>query len=451
MRSGSPRRTEATCSNTKVRSLTSRSARTAPAALVRSSSRRLSCVGGGGVVVQVGGGGEGAGQAHGEGVGVGVDDAAHEAGEGGPGVAVVGQGGLGLGEVAAQAVAGQAPQQVLLAGVAAVEGARCRRRPRSATAAIGASGSATKTARAASRISSSLRAAWARRPLSGAVSVHTASILERTAPFYYDGTEQSIPWTLGPTGGSSRDRHAQPHRPADAEIRPFRIDIPQADLDDLRDRLARTRWPDELPGVGWSRGVPLELPEGAGRVLAHTATTGASSEARLNEFPQFTTEIDGQNIHFLHVRSPEPDALPLVLTHGWPGSIVEFLDVIGPLTDPRGHGGDPADAFHLVVPSHARLRLLRPDQRAGWDTRRIARACAELMAPARLRPLRRPGRRLRRLDAPRARPGRPRPRRRRARQRRCSAFPSGDPAELADAHRGRAGAAGSGSQHVPDD
>lgn len=134
------------------------------------------------------------------------------------------------------------------------------------------------------------------------------------------------------------------------DIRPFRIDIPQADLDDLRDRLARTRLPGQLPGTGAERGVPEERL----RELVDYWAGGYDwrvHEARLNEHPQFVTEIDGQRIHFLHVRSPEPDATPLILTHGWPGSVVEFLDVIGPLTDPRAHGGDPADAFHLVIPS----------------------------------------------------------------------------------------------------
>jgi epoxide hydrolase len=165
---------------------------------------------------------------------------------------------------------------------------------------------------------------------------------------------------------------------SDAAIRPFRIAIPQTDLDDLRERLARTRWPDELSGVGWSRGVPLGY-------LKELAEHWRSSydwrawEARLNEYPQFTTEIDGQNIHFLHVHSPEPDALPLILTHGWPGSIVEFLNVIAPLTDPRAHGGDPADAFHLVIPSIPGYGFSGPTREVGWTTARVARAWAELM------------------------------------------------------------------------
>jgi pimeloyl-ACP methyl ester carboxylesterase len=165
----------------------------------------------------------------------------------------------------------------------------------------------------------------------------------------------------------------------DTTIRPFRIDIPQADLDDLRDRLARTRWPDELPGAGWTRGVPL----GYLKELAaywRDSYDWRKHEARLNEFPQFTTTIDGANVHFLHVRSPEPDALALVLTHGWPGSVVEFLNVIGPLTDPRAHGGDPADAFHLVIPSLPGYGLSGPTHQAGWTTDRVANAWAQLMA-----------------------------------------------------------------------
>jgi pimeloyl-ACP methyl ester carboxylesterase len=164
----------------------------------------------------------------------------------------------------------------------------------------------------------------------------------------------------------------------DTQIRPFRIEIPQAELDDLRDRLLRTRWPDELPGVGWTRGVPL----GYLKDLAGYWRDGydwRKQEASLNELPQFTTTIDGANVHFLHVRSPEPGALPLILTHGWPGSVVEFLNVIGPLTDPRAHGGDPADAFHLVIPSMPGYGLSGPTREPGWTTSRVARAWAELM------------------------------------------------------------------------
>ena len=133
-------------------------------------------------------------------------------------------------------------------------------------------------------------------------------------------------------------------------ISPFRIDVPQRDLADLRQRLDRARFTEELPDSGWDYGVPVGYVR---ELVAHwrAAYDWRAWEARLNEYPQFTTAIDGQRIHFLHVRSPEPDAKPLILTHGWPGSIAEFLDVIGPLTDPRAHGGDPATAFHLVVPS----------------------------------------------------------------------------------------------------
>jgi pimeloyl-ACP methyl ester carboxylesterase len=165
----------------------------------------------------------------------------------------------------------------------------------------------------------------------------------------------------------------------ETEIRPFQVEIPQADLDDLHDRLARTRWPDDLPGVGWSRGVPL----GYLRELAAHWRTGfdwRKHEATLNQYPQFTTTIDRANLHFLHVRSPEPDPRPLLLLHGWPGSVVEFLEVIGPLSDPRAHGGDPADAFHLVIPSLPGHGFSGPLHQAGWTDGRVATALTELMA-----------------------------------------------------------------------
>ena len=165
---------------------------------------------------------------------------------------------------------------------------------------------------------------------------------------------------------------------SDDEIRPFRIDVPKSDLDDLHERLARTRWPMELRDVGWSRGVPVSYL----RDLAEywrTSFDWRKQEAALNAFPQFTTTIDGQLIHFLHVSSPEPDALPLVITHGFPGSVAEFLGVIGPLTDPRAHGGDPADAFHLLIPALPGFGFSSPLAETGWTTARAAAAWAELM------------------------------------------------------------------------
>ena len=162
------------------------------------------------------------------------------------------------------------------------------------------------------------------------------------------------------------------------EIRPFRIAIPQAELDDLGDRLARTRWPDELPGVGWSRGVPLAYLKDLSAYWADDYDW-RRQEARLNQFPQFTTTIDGQTVHFLHARSPEPGALPLLVTHGYPSSIVEFLEIVGPLTDPRSDGGDPADAFHVVAPSIPGFGFSTPVREPGWEVARTTMAFAELM------------------------------------------------------------------------
>jgi pimeloyl-ACP methyl ester carboxylesterase len=165
----------------------------------------------------------------------------------------------------------------------------------------------------------------------------------------------------------------------DDTLTPFHLEVPQADLDDLAARLDAARWPDPLPAQGWTRGVPVDWL----RELAAYWRDGydwRAQERRINAFPQVTTVIDGQRVHALHVRSPEPGALPLVLTHGWPGSIVEFLDLIGPLTDPRAHGGDPADAFHVVVPSLPGFGLSGPVHEPGWTATRIAGAWATLMA-----------------------------------------------------------------------
>lgn len=162
-------------------------------------------------------------------------------------------------------------------------------------------------------------------------------------------------------------------------MRRFRIDVPQSDLDEMRRRAGAARWPSEIEGAGWERGVPLEYLRELARYWS-TEYDWRRAEQELNSYPQFTTRIDGADVHFLHVRSPEPDALPLLLTHGWPGSVVEFLDVIGPLTDPAAHGGDPADAFHVVIPSPPGYGFSGPAGTAGWDVTRVARAWASLMS-----------------------------------------------------------------------
>ena len=163
------------------------------------------------------------------------------------------------------------------------------------------------------------------------------------------------------------------------KVTPFRIEIPEADLSDLRQRLQRTRWPEAETVTDWSQGVPQAYLQDLCRYWADTYDWRAT-EARLNGLPQFRTEIDGLGIHFIHVRSPHADALPLVLTHGWPGSIVEFLKVIGPLSDPTAYGGDPADAFHVVCPSLPGYGFSDKPARPGWNVERIAGAWTRLMA-----------------------------------------------------------------------
>src|SRR5271167_334034 len=137
---------------------------------------------------------------------------------------------------------------------------------------------------------------------------------------------------------------------AGADITPFRIDIEEERLADLRERLARTRWPEAETVDDWSQGIPLAYLQELCEYWRERYDWRRTQDA-LNRYEQFTTELDGLPIHFLQVRSPQDDALPLVMTHGWPGSIVEFSKVIGPLTDPAAHGGDPTDAFHLICPS----------------------------------------------------------------------------------------------------
>ena len=161
-------------------------------------------------------------------------------------------------------------------------------------------------------------------------------------------------------------------------IKPFRIDIPQSTLDELAAKLASTRLPAPLPGDDWDTGVPVSWLSGLVDYW-RTEYDWRAAEAELNAYPQFITEIDGQRIHFLHVTSAEPDALPLLLTHGWPGSVVEFLDLVGPLTDPVAYGGQAADAFHVVIPSLPGFGFSGPVSDSSWTRERIGRAWAELM------------------------------------------------------------------------
>jgi pimeloyl-ACP methyl ester carboxylesterase len=159
---------------------------------------------------------------------------------------------------------------------------------------------------------------------------------------------------------------------------PFTVNVPQDDLDDLQARLERTRFAQGLPDAGWSQGAD----EGWVRDLVAYWQDGfdwRAVEAKLNRFPQLTTEIDGQNIHFLHARSTVETATPLILVHGWPGSILEFVDVIGPLTDPEAHGGKAEDAFHVVVPSLPGFGFSGPTHERGWNSKRVAQAFATLM------------------------------------------------------------------------
>ena len=168
------------------------------------------------------------------------------------------------------------------------------------------------------------------------------------------------------------------------EVRPFRIEASDDDLADLRRRLTATRWPDPEPVDDWSQGIPLAYLRGLCDYWADGYDWRAR-EANLNRFPQFVTPIsvDGSepvDIHFLHVRSPHDDAVPLVMTHGWPGSVAEFQDVIGPLTDPTAHGGDPVDAFHVVCPSMPGYGFSGKPTEPGWGIGRIAAAWDDLMA-----------------------------------------------------------------------
>lgn len=162
-------------------------------------------------------------------------------------------------------------------------------------------------------------------------------------------------------------------------IRPFHLDIPQTQLDDLKNRLANTRWPEPETVEDWTQGAPLAAVK---RLCDYWLNSydWRRCEAQLNGLGQFKTEIDGLDVHFLHIRSPHDDALPMIMTHGWPGSIIEFIKVIAPLTNPTAHGGKASDAFHLVIPSLPGFGFSAKPADTGWGIHRIAKAWAELMA-----------------------------------------------------------------------
>ena len=163
-----------------------------------------------------------------------------------------------------------------------------------------------------------------------------------------------------------------------AAIRPFHIDVPDAALEDLHGRIAATRWPSKELVGDRAQGVQLATLQELARYWT-AEYDWRRAEAKLNALPQFTTEIDGVDIQFIHVRSAHEDALPLIMTHGWPGSVVELLEVVGPLTDPTAHGGSAADAFHLVLPSLPGYGFSGEPTELGWESGRIARAWADLM------------------------------------------------------------------------
>src|SRR5215471_6303220 len=164
----------------------------------------------------------------------------------------------------------------------------------------------------------------------------------------------------------------------ETEIRPFRVDMPEDAIADLRGRIAAARWPSKELVDDRSQGVQLATNQELARYWT-TDYDWRTCEAKLNALPQFKTEIDRVDIHFIHVKSPHENALPLIITHGWPGSVIELLGVIGPLTDPTAHGGSADDAFHLVIPSLPGYGLSAEPAEAGWNPGHMARAWAELM------------------------------------------------------------------------
>jgi pimeloyl-ACP methyl ester carboxylesterase len=170
----------------------------------------------------------------------------------------------------------------------------------------------------------------------------------------------------------------QPGPPEGPVVRPVHVEFREAELEELRRRIAATRWPSQELVADRSQGVQLAALQELARYWASDYDM-RRCEARLNALPQFTTEIDGVDVHVVHVKSSHPDAMPLIMTHGWPGSVIELLDSIGPLTEPTAHGGQPEDAFHLVLPSLPGYGFSAEPAEVGWDLGRTARAWAELM------------------------------------------------------------------------
>ncbi|MGZ4906934.1 MAG: epoxide hydrolase family protein [Halobacteriota archaeon] len=176
----------------------------------------------------------------------------------------------------------------------------------------------------------------------------------------------------------STDKLAEQRAASDDTIRPFRVDIPEEAIANLRRRIAATRWPDKETVADTSQGVPLALIQELARYWG-TDYDWRKCEAKLNALPQFMTEIDGLDVHFIHVRSKHENALPIIVTHGWPGSIIEQLKIIDPLSNPTAHGASASDAFHLVIPSMPGYGFSAKPTTTGWDPARIARAWAVLM------------------------------------------------------------------------
>src|SRR3954449_1817728 len=177
---------------------------------------------------------------------------------------------------------------------------------------------------------------------------------------------------------STKQTAADPGTAKDGAIRPFSIEVPQEDLDDLRARIAATRWPEKETVDDQSQGPRLATMQALARYWAEEYDWGECEE-KLKALPHFITEIDGLDIHFIHVRSEHDDALPLIVTHGWPGSIIEQLKIIGPLTDPEAHGGKASDAFHLVIPSMPGFGFSGKPTTTGWGPDHIASAWTKLM------------------------------------------------------------------------